>query len=761
MYRARKSNLFGKITVLFAICCFCLPAQGKYGGGTGEPNDPYLIYDANQMNAIGADANDWDKHFKLMADIDLSSYTGTSFNIIGTSWDNAFTGVFDGNGHTISNFTYISTGKSYIGVFGYVRGDNAEIKDLGLIDPNVDAGTHGRVGSLVGGLREATITNCYAERGSVSGTGWDVGGLVGFNDESTISNCYSTASVSGDDYVGGLVGTNEGGTITNCYASGSVSGDDYVGGLVGFNHGFCSPGGCSGGMISNCYATSSVSGYCGVGGLVGWNGARITNCYSTGSVTGTTDVGGLVGKGSKWVTFSFWDVETSDQTTSAGGTGLTTDQMQTASTFAGWGCGSIWTIDEGKDYPRLWWQNMPGEIISKPYYGGGNGEPNDPYLIYTAEQLNTIGLAPCDWDKHFKLMADIDMGEFTGTEFNIIGTGHFECDLFGWCWFVGTPFTGVFDGNNHTVSNLRTGLFGYVSGESAQIRNLGLRDVDIDTDGVRVGPLVGLLFNGTVIDCYTQGGSVSGVYRVGGLVGRIDDPASICNCYTDVNVSGHAHIGGLVGRNFGTISNCYSKASNIGVYWVGGLTGENLGAITDSYSIGSVSGTEQVVGGLVGGNRGTISNCYSTGSVAGTNMFGGLVGINEDGTVTFSFWDVNTSGLDDSDGGVGKTTAEMQTMSTFTDAGWDFVGETANGTDYIWRLCEDLVSYPRLAWDVPLGDFLCPDGVNFFDFSFFAGHWAEDNCGASNDCDGTDFDLLGTVDINDLGIFVDNWLSGF
>jgi hypothetical protein len=81
-----------------------------YGGGTGEPNDPYLIYTSAQMNAIGAIPNDWDRHFRLMADIDLSAYTGTRFNIIGLDIDHCFTGVFDGNGHTISNFTYSGGG---------------------------------------------------------------------------------------------------------------------------------------------------------------------------------------------------------------------------------------------------------------------------------------------------------------------------------------------------------------------------------------------------------------------------------------------------------------------------------------------------------------------------------------------------------------------------------------------------------------------------------------------------------------------------
>ena len=56
MVGTRTSNLLHRITILLIICCCCLLAQGKYGGGTGEPNDPYLIYDANQMNEIGASA---------------------------------------------------------------------------------------------------------------------------------------------------------------------------------------------------------------------------------------------------------------------------------------------------------------------------------------------------------------------------------------------------------------------------------------------------------------------------------------------------------------------------------------------------------------------------------------------------------------------------------------------------------------------------------------------------------------------------------
>jgi hypothetical protein len=250
-------------------------------------------------------------------------------------------------------------------LFGYVRGDNAEIKDLGLIAPNVDAGTGLFVGSLVGQLIDGKITGCYAVDGSVAGF-FFVGGLVGYNGYGTISNCYSTGNLLGTRWcVGGLVGYSVG-SISNCYSIGNVSGDERVGGLVGGNEG----------TITNCYAMGGVSGASRVGGLVGKNGwcglfcypGTISNCYSTGSVTGTDLVGGLVGfNDAGTVAASFWDTETSGQATSDGGTGKTTAEMQDHNTFtdAGWdfvgetynGIEDIWFIPQ-QDYPHLWWEGI-------------------------------------------------------------------------------------------------------------------------------------------------------------------------------------------------------------------------------------------------------------------------------------------------------------------------------------------------------------------------------------------------------------------
>ena len=152
------------------------------------------------------------------------------------------------------------------------------------------------------------------------------------------------------------------------HSSGAVIGNSKIGGLAGQNSL----------EITDSYSTMNVSGDSSVGGLVGsnWKDYRgaytdnqhyLTRCYSTGEVTGTKDIGGLVGKGSTdLATACFWDTRTSGLSTSAGGEGKTTDEMQTAITFldAGWdfvdeienGTEDIWWILEGQDYPRLWWE---------------------------------------------------------------------------------------------------------------------------------------------------------------------------------------------------------------------------------------------------------------------------------------------------------------------------------------------------------------------------------------------------------------------
>jgi len=264
----------------------------KYDAGIGTPEEPYEIRTAEQMNQIGLDQADWDKHFILVDNIDLGEYTGTEYNIIGVDWNRFFSGVFDGNDHTISNFTCTSPGADYIGIFGLASG--AQIKNLGLIDVAINYEHRRRVGSLVGAMDGGIISNCYAT-GTISGdqtVGADsIGGLAGScYGDLAITDCHSTVNVSGNQIVGGLIGaqSDSDGEIVNCYSTGTVSGSRDTGGLVGWNRG----------ALTDCYSTSDVTGrWENVGGLVGeaYGGTVMSNCYATGTVSGENEVGGLVG----------------------------------------------------------------------------------------------------------------------------------------------------------------------------------------------------------------------------------------------------------------------------------------------------------------------------------------------------------------------------------------------------------------------------------------------------------------------------------
>ncbi len=372
-------------------------------------------------------------------------------------------------------------------------------------------------------------------------------------------------------------------------------------------------------------------------------------------------------------------------------------------------------------------------------YGGGNGTVGSPFLIYTAADFSAIGDNPADWDKHFKLMRDVDLAGYDEKSLSLIGR---------WVGLGSTqnqPFSGFFDGDGRTIRNFRyrdihqeyLGLFQHVVGE---IKNLKLRDVKVMGAGLGAGALVGYLEKGSVTDCSVTNADVSGDTYVGGLVGLAD--GSVSRCSSRGRVSGIRYVGGLVGQlGPGTIHQSYSKAAALGNESVGGLVGATIRetAIVDScYATGAVEGF-LYVGGLAGQVvQGRVFRCYSTGAVTGAQNAGGLVGSRRVfGQVMGSLWDVDSSRQTASDGGIGMTTAEMQLESTYLAENWDFGG--------IWLICEGL-NYPVLIWQIPGGDLRCPDGVNFIDFVWLAKNWRHDDCAKLNGfCDWADIDGSGDV----------------
>ena len=229
-----------------------------------------------------------------------------------------YTGIFEGQNHTISGL-YFNQEESYdIGLFGR---NNGKIANAGILD-SYFYGTS-KVGGVCGNNYTGTITNCY-NTGSVSGFG-TLGGVSGYNYTGSITNCYNTGNVSGSSgFVGGVSGDNSKGTIINSYNAGSVSGLEYVGGVSGdndtgsitdcYNIGSVSGsegnvggvnGNNNGGTITNSYNAGSVSGIeRHVGGVNGWNNGTITNCYNVGSVSGTEyyHVGGVNGENDGTIT---------------------------------------------------------------------------------------------------------------------------------------------------------------------------------------------------------------------------------------------------------------------------------------------------------------------------------------------------------------------------------------------------------------------------------------------------------------------------
>jgi len=289
-------------------------------------------------------------------------------------------------------------------------------------------------------------------------------------------------------------------------------------------------------------------------------------------------------------------------------------------------------------------------------YGGlGGGLANNPYLITTCAQLQEMSN---DLAASYRLGSDIDCSDTSswnsGAGFVPVGG-------------LLTPFQGTLDGAGYAISDLTinrpstdyVGLLGYISG-GGLARNIRFDNV-----------------------------SIIGQNYVGGVAGKISGGDGIYEVGITGEVSGVTAVGGVVGRNDYLVMNSYSHAT------ISGVPGSGTG------------------GGLAGENGGFILRSYSTGIVPSGPGKGGIIGYDADsGGSPGTYWDTQTSGINVSGGdGIGKTTAELKNVATFTDSviigpmtPWDFVGnpndDTAN--DDIWSIDPFInQGYPYLADQYP------------------------------------------------------------
>ena len=296
------------------------------------------------------------------------------------------------------------------------------------------------------------------------------------------------------------------------------------------------------------------------------------------------------------------------------------------------------------------------------------------YSISTADELSKLATMTNNGligeNTEFVLANDIDLSAYSTGE--------------GWTP-IGSPsksFTATFDGNGHVISKLyinrpssgsALGLFGQVDG--AEIKNIGLENVNVTGRELFIGGLLGLGLNDTMItNCYVTG-SVNGGSYTGGMAGSSD--GTIINSYATGSVTGTSYLGGLLGRSAVsiTITNCCSTGNVTGSglgQCVGGLLGlAKEATISNSYATGSVTG-RMSVGGLLGeGSSGAtttiISNSYATGSVTGSSYVGGLLGLGVKGSVINSYATGRVTGNDDVGGLLGFATGTTLDNAYYTD----------------------------------------------------------------------------------------------
>ncbi|HEY8023314.1 MAG TPA: YDG domain-containing protein [Burkholderiaceae bacterium] len=682
----------------------------------GNSYDTTMTPSSPSLQSIAASGN-LSGHYALGSNIDgapsQSWNNRQGFFPIGSS-SSPFTGTLEGLGHEISNTGINMPTVDHLGLFGTI-GTTGVVQNLQLIGAmvtghygigglaydnqgtikNVTAFTLVSGVDMVGGVvarNEGTIANVFAfgtvtERNSNGVYG--VGGLLGSNYGGIVSNSASIGTVSGGDYVGGLVGMNFTGTVIGSHASGNVTGHNEVGGLVGENYSTLSnsyatgnvnsSGTFSGGLtgrnnndtLSNSYATGNVVGAIDAGGLAGGNYGTIINTYAVGSVSGTTGVGGLVAgtKQNGTVTNSYWNTQTSGQSSSMGGTGLATAAMQTASNYAGFNfsttpgaTGNSWVMVD-----------VDGGLNNA---GGASG---GTYPMLTSEYSTMVS------NGHQLQLVAMALGanysQTTRADMSGTRPGSGVSDVWMSTGFIPlgnttANFTGTYYGNHFAVDgpaiNLPNsagdvGLFG-VTGSAAVINDILLSGGNVIGSSINAtsatGGLVGTN-NGTIVNSYVSAGVTSGQNMIGVLAGRntgtIDGSyvsgSAITYVFGTNGSAGHG-VGGLAGANYGTISNSHTTATVSGNAEVGGLAGVNgdlastKGTISGSSATGLVFGATDV-GGLVGHNYYTVSNSYATGNVSGVFgsliFSGGLAGTN-DGAINASYATGSLTGTGGSSG---------------------------------------------------------------------------------------------------------------
>ena len=521
-------SLFLAVLMFFTLNSFSLVL---YAAETGTEESPIQISTAQQLQNINSNPS---ACYKLTANIDLKN---VDFTPIGNADSGAFSGVFDGNGFTVSNLS-VSSGK-YAGLFGCNEG---LIKNVTLSNVYV-CGTR-YLGGVVGeNTSSGKIVNCKVNSGKIVSDGGlkevYAGGICGYNSgvmEGAFSNSASVTinSNSKNSYSGGIIGyTSSTVNLEDCSNNGTIysrsSSYSYSGGIIGYSYSTATITNCyntgnvsssssssssdyyssSGGIIGNaysvtvinCYNTGNVSSshYSSSGGIIGYaySTATVTNCYNTGNVTASSNSGGIIGK--------------------ANSTATITNCYNT------------------------------GNVSSSGYSGGIIG-----YAYSTVRVTNCYNTG------------NVSSGSYSG---GIIGYANSTATVTN-CYNTGNI-------SSSSSSSYSGGIIGYAYLTVTITNCYNTGNISSSSSSSYSGGIIGYAdSNSTITNCYNTGNVSSSSYYVssysgsysGGIIGYADSTATVTNCYNTGNVSSvyNSYSGGIIGYGRSNMSACYFTGARIG-----------------------------------------------------------------------------------------------------------------------------------------------------------------------------------------------------
>ena len=650
-YRCKNGCTYGSDNIC-TVCGHCSTMTPNDEGYYEIHNASELFYFAELVNSGKKDAN-----ARLINDIDMSGYvwnvicqTDTYHGSGSAVTDAGYAGIFDGNGHIISNLTVTggSEGIKSYGLFGTVSGT---IKRLGLDNFTFNVGSADcRAGGIAGQVVEGgLITDCYIVNSNILTDSRIAGGIAGCNYGGTVQNCFAYhCTVTG-------YGTRWGMVVGDCRDDGEAKA----------------------GVVKNCYtdkdrvvSTQNTS-------------ANITGCevisnFTTGEVAYKLN-GGVTDGTQAW----YQTLNADEYPKFTGGT-----------VYASSPCPVYSNSKQNGDKPHSFTANgfctVCGTYEPAPKIGDYYEISNAGQLYWFAEQVNSGNTGI-----NGKLMKDIVVNTNVLTsDGKLNGDGFRSWTPF--CMKSG-EYSGIFDGQNKTISGLYysdssesyVGFIGYA--KNAIIRNLTVKDSYFN-GAKRIGGIVGYMSGGKISRCCNEGSVVKGISYVGGIVGVILSNCTIEMCYNVGKITGtDQQIGGIAGVIAGSsVMGCYNIGNISGGMIVGGISGltQQGAKITGCYNAGVISGKTK--GGIVGYNsyRGdscTVADCYYDLNVFGGDVYGG-----NKGTVESSS---------------GKTSEEFKSG----EVTWLLNG---NSSDGVWKQTIGTDTYPSFTGDTVYRTTVC--GVEIF-----------------------------------------------